>query len=293
MYENFNKIKYFLNHNEIFNLEKNRISNTKYTIDTDNYIYLKDWWSKDKKEVDASTIIYKLNNLFFRSRHFEQLDINNTNILFGGCSQTFGEGLPENCRWTDILIDKIKKTKNFNDVVDYNVAMTGDSIDLCIKNLIGFVEKYGKPNYIFACLPDLGRSIFYSQKHKDYKIFYMNPKFLYLNDPQQKKMIIDYQYEDNVYRHSLLIKLFENYCRDSGIKLFWTTWDNQDAELYKDLNFSNFVYMKDLDPEKLKKKENMHGYKFWAVAEDKDHFGSSWTSYLAEQFLEKLNDKTI
>jgi hypothetical protein len=67
----------------------------------------------------------------------------------------------------------------------------------------------------------------------------------------------------------------------------------EDAKLYNDLNFYNFIYMKDLDPEKLKKKDNVYNYSFWKVAEDLDHFGSSWTSHLAEQFLEALNDKII
>ena len=91
----------------------------------------------------------------------------------------------------------------------------------------------------------------------------------------------------------LTIKLFEDYCNASGIKLFWTTWDMEDAKLYNCLNFSNFIYIKDLDPEKLKKKENKESYSFWEIAEDYDHFGSSWTSYLADKFLEVINDKNI
>ena len=286
MYENFNEIKEFINYKKIFNSEKNKIID--YVIDSDNYTHTKIWSSHDKN----SNLTYKLNNFLFRSRHFEKLNSNNTNILFSGCSQTFGEGLPEKYMWTNLLMEKIKEKNILNNVLDYNLAVPGESIDSCIKNLIGFIEEYGKPNYIFLCLPDLGRSIFYSEKYKEYNIFYMHPGFFYINDPQKRKMMQEYKYENNIQRHSLTIKLFESYCKEAGIDLFWTTWDTEDAKLYNQLDFDNFFYFKELDMNILNKKENINGYEFWEVAADKNHFGSSWTSYLSEQFFEVINDKT-
>ena len=285
MYDNFNNLKDFLNNNKVFNLEKNKIID--YEVDSDKYVYTKLWENKSQN----LTITYKLNNFLFRSRHFEKLNLNNTNILFGGCSQTFGEGLPEEYVWTNMLIKKLKKENTFNNITDYNIGMTGDSIDLCIKNVIGFIEEFGKPNHIFLCLPDIGRSIFYSDRYKEYSIFYMNPGFLYLKDLQKRNMLQNYKYEDNIQRHSLTIKLFEKYCSEAGINLFWTTWDTQDAKLYNELNFSNFVYLEGLDPDVLRKKKNVNSYKFWDIAEDKNHFGSSWTSYLSNKFFEAVNDK--
>jgi hypothetical protein len=285
MYDNFNNLKDFLNNNKVFNLEKNKIID--YEVDSDKYVYTKLWENKSQN----LTITYKLNNFLFRSRHFEKLNLNSTNILFGGCSQTFGEGLPEEYMWTNMLIKKLKKENTFNNITDYNIGMTGDSIDLCIKNVIAFIEEYGKPDYVFLCLPDIGRSIFYSDRYKEYSIFYMNAGFLYLKDLQKRNMLQNYKYEDNIQRHSLTIRLFEKYCSEAGINLFWTTWDTEDAKLYNELNFSNFIYLEGLDPDLLRKKENVNNYKFWEIAEDRNHFGSSWTSYLSDKFFEVVNDK--
>ena len=44
------------------------------------------------------------------------------------------------------------------------------------------------------------------------------------------------------------------------------------------------------EPSELKK-ENVNNYKFWDIAEDRNHFGSSWTSYLSNKFFEAVNDK--
>ena len=55
---------------------------------------------------------YRLNSNGFRSDHFKKLDTSNINILFAGCSFTFGEGLPEEYTWPRLLENNIKhKTK--------------------------------------------------------------------------------------------------------------------------------------------------------------------------------------
>ena len=81
-------------------------------------------------------IKYKLNKDLFRSIHFDEFDKNKNNMLFSGCSSTFGIGLPDECLWSNMVLKEINADESFNS------SFFGHSIDIIIKNIMSFISKF-------------------------------------------------------------------------------------------------------------------------------------------------------
>ena len=150
--------------------------------DDEGYFICNEW--RDP-QIKGPRIQYKINKDGFRSKHFATLKKENFNILYGGCSWTFGEGLPEEMTWTYQVTQGIKNKINKN-VIDYNLGFMAFSIDLIIKNVMSFIRLYGKPDVIFLCFPDVGRKIKYMDN--SYEIFNRSPIWIEGKNKEQKNM---------------------------------------------------------------------------------------------------------
>lgn len=273
----------FLQSNAVDTLD-DRVYKTDGHFDEDNYYIVDEPWYEKKNE--GKDFTYKINSNGFRSQHFVKLDKENTNILFSGCSWTFGEGLPIEYTWADILSKKIAA---FEKNVEYfNVGFMGASIDLIIKNVFSFIVKYGSPNYIFICFPDMSRKVIYDKEELKYIKTFAHPHFIKnkVSDASYKYNT-SYDEENNFYYNTLLIHMLEQICQDLNIKLIFTTWFWPELELYKKINFKNFYY---LNLSNLYGKDVEHENPYFGIARDGMHPGYLWNATISNKFFNRLKD---
>lgn len=263
----------------------------------ENGYFISDWVASGNYAEDLNCpVIYRINKDGFRSDHFKIIDEKNISILFGGCSWTFGEGLPEEYTWTKMLCNKI--SNKLNKKVDYfNTGYMGSSIDLIIKNTMAFIREYGKPNYIFLLLPDMARKTRFNKLTNDYYKAFPHPDWIAKEKSHaQKKYTLEYEFENNVYDSLNLLHLFEDYCSESNIKLLWGTWFSPEKYYYINSRFKYFIDQDDIvknfkESLSIDSKDeyypNLKNLPYWRVAKDNCHPGTAWTHFIVEVFFQK------
>lgn len=247
--------------------------------------------------VDGPVVTYRLNSDGFRTKHFDKFDDSKTKILFSGCSWTFGEGLPEEYIWPELVVKKF--IDDGHDVDHYNIGFMGNSINQIINNVHGFIFKYGKPDYVMLALPDFARNIIYSPKQKEFIKGYPNTNFIGSSDKDRERYTLNYQHENNFQLAVTLIRNFEYYCEEAGIKLIWTAWDTRDYTDYN--NHCKFKYLMDPDIDfwqcnpSYKKSDkpyypNPQNLPYWEEARDGAHPGTAWTHFISDKFYSKVKE---
>lgn len=177
---------------------------------------------------------YKINSLGFRGKVYE-----NAEVLASGCSITFGLGIPESGRWTNILSNKINK-----DIM--NLGNPGASVETMCNHIIQYCLNNKMPKEIFCLFPDFFRNMVVADKEfyksrvkrrsddtpKDIlRLTFCNPIIMKTKDSifmeiEDKKYI-----EDSLSPHQLILNsinyiyMLESFCLTNNIKLHWTTWD--------------------------------------------------------------------
>jgi hypothetical protein len=241
-------------------------------------------------------VMYKINMNGYRTKHFAPFDNSKNTILFAGCSWTFGEGLPNEYIWPELV------AKNFENVDHYNIGYMGMSINHIIKNVYSFIRSYGKPKYLFICFPDMQRNIYYSEKKQVYIKAYASTKFIGHKDKDQEKYTLEFIPENNLLLATTQISALEDYCSEAGINLIWTTWVYEDYEIYKDLGFkflmdpdTSFIQLKALhDKTKTPYYPNIKNLPYWEHARDGGHPGTAWNAHISNKFIEamgRINEK--
>lgn len=192
-------------------------------------------------------------------------------MLFGGCSVTFGEGLPHMSNWSGKLYNKISKTVKTSGY--FNISYLGGSTDLIIANIYKYIITYGKPDIIFIHAPDRSRHISYSDG-------------MYRNAHGNHHESIELANLWNTYN---TILAFEMYCAATNIKLIWTCWSDKDIKFYKATKMFNDFLPKDkieyvLAATNTDEKNN----KYYDLARDMGHPGLRYSDGLANLYYEEL-----
>lgn len=249
---------------------------------------------------------YKLNSDGFRSRHFNQFDKSKTNILYTGCSFTYGVGQPEEYTWPSLLTDLIKNKDLNKDVEHFNIAYPGASIHEIVRNCFIFFEKFGHPDYLFMLVPDVNRSISYIESSESYQS--VNPSGHNLSNKMPKELINaieNYSPKNNWLIASDLISMLEAYCNSNNIKFIWTTWIRHQSKCWSYLGHKNFfdpqfeeqeMWYTPKDNEKPPfakkiKAENVNNLPYWEFARDGRHPGTCWTTLESEKFFNEINKR--
>ncbi len=223
-------------------------------------------------------VSYKLNSYGHRSDEFSSTH-NGKHIIFCGCSNTFGEGLPDKKNWSGRLYEKISKDGDVSGY--YNLSFLGGSIQLIVDNIYKYVDTFGAPDYIFCYFPDSKRII----KTNNNTLNYFNYVSYDLDS-------IDYQFIMNSF---LTIRGLEAFCKQNKIKLFWGTWHPRESHIYKEiLSFNDFVHL-DYPLIYLKgnatiSKEDKNS-KYYQRARDDVHPGYVLSEGLAEIFYEAYKNR--
>lgn len=238
---------------------------------------------------------YIINRLGLRGKIYE-----NSDVIASGCSITFGIGVPELGRWTNLLGNKIN-----NDVM--NLGNPGASVESICHNVIQYCMNNKIPKEIFCLMPDFFRSMvvldkeFYKSRsnkvgHKEVdslQLTYCSPKVIF-NENSIFMEITDKKFiEDSTSPHQLILNainniyILESFCLANNIKLYWTTWSHASSLIMQELmnlkdfklkNFSPFIASTTSDTFKEHIEENCGSFH---NSEFKDHIcwpkGSDYT----------------
>lgn len=198
---------------------------------------------------------YEINRLGMRG----EVDLD-ADVLSSGCSITFGIGVPEYGRWTNILSDKMNKSV-------MNLGNPGGSVATICQHIISYCMNNKMPKEIFCLMPDFVRSMVVVDKEfyksgvnrknvgtEDHlQLIFCNPKIktnknMIFMETNNKQNI-----EDSTSPHQLILNaidyiyILESFCLVNNIKLYWTTWDRsssmimQELSMLKDFKLKNFV----------------------------------------------------
>jgi len=293
-----NKKYIFLNKHNISTLDE-RINYRRGQF-IDGYYYLKDDWNIKKNY--GPDVVYKLNSEGFRTKNFKKFNKENINIIYSGCSWSFGEGIPDEFIWTSLLDKKILNHKNKN-IDSVNLSYPGSSIDLIIKNIMSYIRNYGNPNYIFICFPGIDRKIHFSKYRKKYIKATTSPTILLkpfvINDIERdiKDYTVNYIEENNILYYSILINIFIDYCSTNNIKLYFTTWEFNQNNIFKNLEFDSYIESLDLshlvtneELTDLYPYKNTEDLPYWNIAQDNSHPGTFWHQAISNLFFERIKN---
>jgi len=239
-----------------------------------------------------SRVSYKTNNYGHRCDDFNVLNKNKTNILFAGCSATFGQGLPDKFRWSR----RVYNSLTFDDKGDFHcLGIMGASVEVLVTNIIKYCLEFGNPNIICISFSDFTRETLYDY---DADMFRLQNHARYGDEDYWK---ITVESKDILYR--LLVKfkqfysLLEAYCISHGIKLYSTSWDIHTGNFGENLNLKTFKKIKTVKPEDIIKKiyddpEYSDHQDIFGIGTDKAHPGIVPNIMFADFFIEWIeNDR--
>lgn len=172
----------------------------------------------------------------------------NSETLAGGCSLTFGIGVPESGRWTELLGIKINKNV-------MNLGSPGASVETICTNLIQYSLNNNMPKEIFCLMPDFFRrravvdKDFFKQKNnkervitnKSLNLEYIYPTITLLKDQLFMEVENQEYIEDSISPHQLILNSInaiyslEAFCLSNDIQLNWSTWDLPSQRIMEEL----------------------------------------------------------
>jgi hypothetical protein len=192
------------------------------------------------------TTLYRHNNFGYRSDFWD----GSHQILALGCSNTYGAGIPEEGRWTDILQELSNKKVA-------NLSCMGQSINFLISQAFAYFKTFGNPEYVVCLLPDPLRiylptngKLLDSKNNNGQlmKVIYVNSNEYSEDKPKYLKK--PYYYEDvlpvdvSLFFSMQSIHALEQYCNSHKIKLIWSSWETHFQDFIStlsDISLNNFI----------------------------------------------------
>jgi hypothetical protein len=222
-------------------------------------------------------ISYFINEQGHRSDLFSK-NLTGKHILFGGCSVTFGEGLPYKMNWSGKTYDKISSKEQMHGF--NNLSYPGAGIDFIINNVYKYCSEYGNPDLILLYLPELARK--YHWYSSSYYGMVINGEYRY--QPYHNR-------ENAKYFAYYAIKNFELFCKNSNINLIWSTWQQDDLNEYESMGFDNLLVVREHDIFKASKNYHESSDKYFDKARDGSHPGLAYSDGLSNLFIEEIYEK--
>ena len=181
---------------------------------------------------------YRLNSYGYRDAEYT----GPVDIIAAGCSQTFGQGVPEQWRWSNLLGEKLNMSVA-------TVALPGWSAMGAINGVMSYILNYGKPKIVALYLPDFFRFDYVrnprilfddvdvdvsEREDPEYRIdigHSMHVKKLprISKRPHRTEHVINP--ESTVFFNGQILKFFLEYCKEADIEVVWSSWDGAVKEL--------------------------------------------------------------
>jgi hypothetical protein len=275
-------------------------------------------------ESDIRTkVLYKVNSYGYRSDQFGL----NQEVLVLGCSQTFGQGIPEEFTWAKIFAENIGKSY-------VKLAQPGDSAQEQIHKAFKYFEEFGNPEIIVACFPSARLHLPYipekivsklslskaelKDECQTQQIFLYNQVEKFSKAPHSPEEVLPI--EVGLFYTFTFVQMLQQYCKVNDIKLIWNMWDNElffdyaktnVPEALKDylhINFREFMFDSLEGIEYLKHESIENAYiipechkelsdhlLFYRAADYNPgvgigHWGIHLNQHIAEHFLQRYNE---
>jgi hypothetical protein len=262
---------------------------------------------KDLPLIDQFGEKYTINSNGFRGENFKK----DTDLLFAGCSQTYGYALREEAIWGVMLAKE-------NNMSYANISIPGGSAMHIVFNIFKYFQEYGHPKTILAMFPDFYRirtfidcKILDQMSGHEKNISHQNAfsdthgnrgnDFLkYIKLPTTPDNIYSQEFTRMI--NLMFIKLLENYCNKNNITFIWskTHTDNYDSDNNSFSSFENY-YNFNLEENlaltsRDKKKYTCHADNedidiTWNIAKDNSHFGTHINIHIKDFFNQILKTK--
>jgi hypothetical protein len=229
---------------------------------------------------------YKINADGFRTKHFEKNNNKNLNILFSGCSFTHGAGLPAEYAWPAKVENMISKISD-KTIESRNIALGGSNVFQICKNLRVYINKYGKPDYLFVLFPGFERTIKYQDQNNSrsfIKVTITPPHHEnYKKNNGVKHFMESYVIEESILFATDYIHNLEFICNLLDIKLIWSVWSKDYQKMSEKLGFSNYIDIPSRESYTIE--ENKENEPYWDMARDKNHPGIGYHKLIADKFF--------
>lgn len=216
--------------------------------------YVKNNWSK------FPAFEYKLNNYGFRSDNFSS-ELSGSNILYGGCSNTFALGLPIEYSWA-YQVNKMMNKEHF-----FSIGVNSASTDVIVQNTLNYIRKIGNPAGIIILFPDVRRIV----SKINIKTDFGKKNYTVLMNTGKQTMQ-DEEINHIIYGNLLLkfyqdVTALEMVCEMLNIPIMWSTWSEELNETIKrELSdkFNHYVSMLDnVTFDHWQKNEKIDDSMFW------------------------------
>lgn len=251
------------------------ISSAHFDIHPYDYMPLT-FGEKKQGVVAANNFLYSLNNYGHRSEDFKKRT-DKLNILFSGCSFTFGESLPYKQNWSGKLYNKIKLKYNVDDY--YSLSFLGGSTELIVFNIFMYCKEFGNPDVIFLLIPDSGRKVSWNQDLNQYEN-YANPN----EDEYGRRM--------SLLRSFYNISMLEQYCFTNKISLIWSSWMDDDCKnFYEKLKSNTFISLNNYKVLSNATNDYEKNDFYYKIGRDKLHPGLHYSDGLANIFYNEFIER--
>lgn len=217
--------------------------------------------SKVSHSFENNNIQYNLNLKHYRSPEFSK----DTDILFAGCSITWGAGIPEENIWSSIV------AKNLG-LSHASVALSGDSVYGQVRRIFAYFKEFGHPKHLYALFPDFYRMPILTNKHifttmvglnrekgrsdDDHNENILKNAFIPGKANKNFKMAIKPFLAEEILNPEMphffsaqSIMILEMYCEVAGINFSWATWDHKQFLVLKTLGQDHYKTLVDLKME--------------------------------------------
>lgn len=184
---------------------------------------------------------YRFNSRGYRCDEFDQSA--DMPILFLGCSNTLGLGLPLENVWAHVLCNHIRE-KTKAKIPYWNLSKNGSSIDLQFLLLEKYIDQL-QPKFIFFLLPPIYRRMFYYKNWFFARRFTEEPDFLNFPDPVRNLTAYHVDESAALYESHKQLLLINGLCARYNTQLFYQYWqDMTDDELeFLDKRSKNYTQM--------------------------------------------------
>lgn len=254
----------------------------------DGYHYI----NKTITEVDHSPnlyeydVEYKLNKYFFRSDNFKK-EHDGSHVLFAGCSESFGEGGNVEDNWTYKLYKEIEKNNKVSGY--FNLSVSGGSWEDIFRNVICYINKFGKPNYLFMLMPNILRFHEWDENQCGWK--FVTKNYLANSDLDDDR----YLYFSVFPYWTLLLQIFLEYCKLNNIKVIWSTWHVPEQTNINQLKFLDNTYINIPEPKVTEEtlgeyKNDIHDDLNFFNRRD-GHRGNFFHNHVSNLFLNKIKSE--
>jgi hypothetical protein len=206
---------------------------------------------------------YRMNSIGYRSAEFD----GTAEVVFAGCSNTFGTGIPEEVIWGSALANQLGKSYA-------NISKQGASVQWIVRNILSYFDEHGHPETLCCLFPDFyrmtlatnsGQLVYGGNGHRDSRYpdsdDFTRILEIHLDQALPPSMTPTYSKKPHeaadvlpadiaVFESMQSILFLEQYCRSHGIKFAWSTWDTSILSFLlevKELFPKNYTNLVDID----------------------------------------------